>query len=41
MGKFETLLNEHARQGWDVTGFSTVGETGSSFVALLQKDKNR
>lgn len=41
MEKFEELLNEHARLGWDVTGFSTVGETGSSFVALLQRSKNR
>lgn len=41
MGKFETVLNEHARQGWDVTGFSAVGDSGSSFIALLQRAKNR
>ena len=37
--KFEDLLNTHARQGWAVKDIELIGGSGSSFIALLEKDK--
>lgn len=39
MNKFENLLNEYAQKGWNVTGFSVVGDQANNFVALLQRPK--
>ena len=41
MEKFEAMINEHAREGWNVVGFSTVGDTVAGFVALLERPKHR
>lgn len=38
--KFEDLLNTYARQGWTVKDIELIGGTGSSFIALLEKDKS-
>jgi len=38
MVKFEDLLNEHARQGWKVVGFSNEAH---SFIAVLERSKDR
>ena len=37
--KFEEVLNTHARQGWTVKDIELIGGAGSSFIALLEKDK--
>ena len=39
--KFEEHLNSHATQGWEVVGFSVVGDQTNNFVALLKKSKHR
>jgi len=38
MAKFEDILNENARQGWKVVGFSNESHT---FLAVLERSKDR
>ena len=37
--KFEDVLNTYARQGWIVKDIELIGGAGSSFIALLEKNK--
>ncbi len=37
--KFEELLNSYAREGWVVKDIELIGGAGSSFIALLEKNK--
>jgi len=39
--KFEDMLNEQARDGWKVVGFTTMGQATHQFFALLERSKNR
>ena len=38
--KFEDLMNEHARQGWKVVGFTNQTHEGHKYVAVLERSKN-
>lgn len=39
--KFEDLLNNSARDGWKVVGFTTMGQATHQFFALLERPKHR
>lgn len=39
--KFEDMLNEQARDGWKVVGFTTMGQSSYKFFAMLERSKNR
>jgi glutathione peroxidase-family protein len=41
MVKFENLLNEHASQGWKVVGFPNQTHEAHTFMAVLERSKNR
>lgn len=41
LAKFEDLLNEHAREGWKVVGFSNTTHGSHNFIAVLERSKNR
>jgi hypothetical protein len=39
--KFEDLLNDSAREGRKVVGFTTMGQAAHQFFALLERPKYR
>jgi len=41
MVKFEDLLNEHAREGWKVVGFTNQTHGAHTYIAVLERSKNR
>ncbi len=41
MAKFEDLLNENARQGWKVVGFSNQTNEAHTFMAVMERSKDR
>ena len=41
LAKFEDLLNEHARQGWKVVGFSNQTHESHIFMAVFERSKDR
>jgi hypothetical protein len=39
--KFEMVINKYSREGCNLVGFSALGDTGNSFIALIERTKHR